>query len=134
MFFQVIILILLSLNKFDPEITLVQLGVVYVYVYSLIVFPFGVCQVTEECETYLGLLILHLMTEGHEEQAWNLLNCHLSHCGFPLPLTISLLVPLARFLVKHSHSKQCPNIKVRNIQFHIFFILDFSSFLLICGC
>lgn len=84
---------------------------------------FGVCQMTFESETYLGALILHLMTEDREKQAWNLLNTHLSHCGYSKPLAVSLLLPLARYLVKHCHNRQCSNIKV-NIRLSFSYIFD----------
>lgn len=70
---------------------------------------------TVECEEYLGLLILYHVLEDREEQAWSLLDDHLAQCGYPLPLAVNLLLPLAQYLVKYSKNKQCSNIKVNNI-------------------
>lgn len=73
---------------------------------------FLVCQITKECEKYLGVLILHHLTEEHEGLAWNLLETHLNNCGYPLPLAVTLLLPLAQYLVKHSHNRHYSNIRV----------------------
>ncbi|MPC97809.1 hypothetical protein E2C01_093144 [Portunus trituberculatus] len=69
-------------------------------------------QITLECERYLGLRILFLVTDSRQNEAWTLLRHHLSHHRNSLPLAVSLLLPLAKHLVTLSHDKQPSCIRV----------------------
>ncbi|KAK8390656.1 hypothetical protein O3P69_010397 [Scylla paramamosain] len=69
-------------------------------------------EITLECESYLGLLILHFVTNNRQHDAWTLLKHHLSHHHNSLPLAVSFLLPLARYLVNLTHNKQPSWIRV----------------------
>ncbi|XP_045115322.1 uncharacterized protein LOC123506947 isoform X2 [Portunus trituberculatus] len=69
-------------------------------------------EITLECERYLGLRILFLVTDSRQNEAWTLLRHHLSHHRNSLPLAVSLLLPLAKHLVTLSHDKQPSCIRV----------------------